>query len=110
MQAATGSGSTLIGQQPEGSTVASLGDLFLGTVMLRGQDCFSVPCVSSGVSVASVNNINKSIYQAQNLVRRGSKRVHAHKYTLSQAPPHTSILTIQSLIYTQLKTGSKQRL
>ena len=51
----------------------------------------------------------------QNLVRRDHfKHIHAHKHTHThthtQAPTHTSILTVQSLIYTQLKTGSKQRL
>ena len=33
---------------------------------------------------------------------------HACKH--SQAPSHASLLTIQSLIYTQLKTDSEQRL
>ena len=41
-------------------------------------------------------------YKSHNLVRTDySKRIHAHKHT--QAPPHTNILTIQSLTYTQLK-------
>ena len=34
---------------------------------------------------------------------------YTHK-TLTKAPAPTSILTVQSLIYTQVKTGSKQRL
>ena len=33
---------------------------------------------------------------------------HIHAWTHTQAPAHMSILTIQSLIYTQLKMGSKQ--
>ena len=35
---------------------------------------------------------------------------YTHAKTHKQAPAHTSILTIQSLVYTQPKTGSKQRL
>ena len=37
---------------------------------------------------------------------------HTHTYTHrhTQAPAHTSVVTIQNLIYAQLKTGSKQRL
>ena len=37
-----------------------------------------------------------------------SAYTHAHAHT--QAPAYTSIVNIQSLIYTQLKTGSKQTL
>ena len=33
-----------------------------------------------------------------------------HTHTHTQAPAHTSILTVQNLMYTQLNTGSKQRL
>ena len=38
--------------------------------------------------------------------------IHTHTYTHrhTQAPAHTSVVTIQNLIYAQLKTGSKQRL
>ena len=44
-----------------------------------------------------------------------SKEVYAHTHThththTAQAPAHTSLLTMQSLIYAQVKTGSKQRL
>ena len=35
---------------------------------------------------------------------------HTHTNTHTLAPTHMSILTIQNLIYTQLKTGSKQSL
>ena len=50
---------------------------------------------------------NKIIYKAQNLVHRDcSKHIHSH----TEAPAYMSILTIQNLIYTQLKMGSKQRL
>ena len=35
---------------------------------------------------------------------------HTHTHTHTLAPTHMSILTIQNLIYTQLKTGSKQSL
>ena len=33
---------------------------------------------------------------------------HTHTHTPTQAPAHTSIWTIQSLIYTQLEMDSKQ--
>ena len=46
------------------------------------------------------NNNNKSIYKVQNRVRRVySERAGAHKHT------HTSILTIQTLIYTAFFKG-----
>ena len=35
---------------------------------------------------------------------------HTHTHIHTQAPAHTSILTIQNFMYTQLKTGSRQRL
>ena len=35
---------------------------------------------------------------------------YAHKHIYTEVPAHTSIQTIQNLIYTQFKTGSKQRL
>ena len=35
---------------------------------------------------------------------------YTHTKTHKQAPAHTSILTIPSLVNTQLKTGRKQRL
>ena len=41
-------------------------------------------------------------------VRNAYTYTHTHIHT--RAPAHTSILTIQNLIYAQLKTGSKQRL
>ena len=59
--------------------------------------------VYTGVNVCLVIII-KSIYKAQNLVRRDcSKHIHAN----TEAPAYMSILTIQNLIYTQLKMGGK---
>ena len=62
------------------------------------------------------------IYKVQSFVRREYSNTHTHMHTHTrahthararthtEAPAHTSILIIQNLTYTQLKTGSKQRL
>ena len=91
MQAATGSGSALIGQQPEGSTVASFGDLFLGTVMLRGQDCFSVPCVCRQVFQwgALIIIIIKVFIKRKILSVETILSAYTHTNTHSHRHPHT---------------------
>ena len=90
MQAATGSGSALIGQQPEGSTVASFGDLFLGTVMLRGQDCFSVPCVCRQVfQWGALIIIIKVFIKRKILSVEAILSAYTHTNTHSNRHPHT---------------------
>ena len=42
------------------------------------------------------------------LFEDNSKSIHAHKHT--HAAAHANMLTTQKLIYTQLETGSKQRI
>ena len=56
------------------------------------------------------NKNNKVFTKVQNLFHRDyskSTRTHTHKHTL--APTHASILTIQNLIYTQLKRAVETR-
>ena len=53
------------------------------------------------------------ICKVQNLVLRDYSKcipmhAHTHAPARTQAPAHTCILTVQYLIYTQLKVGSKQ--
>ena len=57
------------------------------------------------------DNNNKSIYKAQNLVRRDYSmhiraRTHSHTHTHTHTYAHLSILTIQKLNLRNLKMGS----
>ena len=56
------------------------------------------------------NNIFKSIHFTKHEILSVETVLSACMHTHALATAHMSIVTIQNLIYTQLKTGSKQRL
>ena len=59
---------------------------------------------------SSFNNNNESIYKEQSLSVVAILSAYMHTNSCVQRCPHTSILTIQSLIYAQLKWAANRDL